>query len=363
MKTINWTNRILSTTIIILILGFFWQCSEKSGGAGGFSRPPMPVETATVTQKAVEERFETVGTIEAEKSITVVSEISALVTSLPFREGAHIGKGELIARLDDSQLGAEVERAEALRDQTQSSYDRIKTVVEQKAGAPQDLDDAAAALKVAEANLALAKARLSKTRIVAPFSGIIGSRQVSEGAFVNVGEPITDLSQIEQIRVNFSVPERYLSRLNSGAPVNVSTTAYEGYNLTGQVEVIEPILDPSTRSTRVVAKVRNPDDKLRPGMSANISILLVRKENALTIPSEAIFAQGSEFLVYVVNPDSTVRKASLKLGVRLSEEVEVTEGLTSGEKVVKAGHQKLFEGAKVMPIAKESGQPPENTKG
>jgi len=363
MKKIDLTHRVRFTTIIILISGFFWQCAEKSGGAGGFAPPPMPVETAIVTQKVVEDRFETVGTIEAEKSITVVSEISALVVSLPFREGSHIKKGELIAKLDDSQLAAEVERAEALRDQTQSTYDRIKTVVEQKAGAPQDLDDAAAALKVAEANLALAKARLAKTRIVAPFNGIIGSRRVSEGAFLRVGEAITDLAQIERIRVNFAVPERYLSRLSLGASVNVSTTAYEGYDLTGQVEVVEPVLDPATRSTMVVAKVKNPGDKFRPGMSANISILLTRKENALTIPNEAIFAQGSEFLVFVVNPDSTVRKASLKLGVRLTEEVEVREGLSSGDKVVKAGHQKLFEGAKVMPIAKESGQRPENTKG
>ena len=148
-------------------------CSKQGAADGKFSMPPMPVEIAQAKVQKVTDKFEAVGTIEAIEAITVVSEIDGAVVSLPFEEGKFIKRGGLIAQLDDSQLAAEVARTEALRSQSQTSYDRVKSIVEQKAGAQQDLDDAAAALKVAEANLALAKARFNKTSIVAPFDGII----------------------------------------------------------------------------------------------------------------------------------------------------------------------------------------------
>src|SRR5467141_879584 len=130
-------------TLLLILLAS--GCSKQAAGGGGFSMPPMPVEVAPVTVQKVEDKFEAVGTIEAIDAITVVSEIDAAVISLPFREGEAIERGGLIAKLDDSQLSAEVSRAEALRAQSQSSFERVKAVVDAKAGAPQDLDDAAAA--------------------------------------------------------------------------------------------------------------------------------------------------------------------------------------------------------------------------
>ena len=181
-------------------------------------------------------------------------------------------------------------------------------MVEQGAGSPQDLDDARRALKVAEANLALAKARLAKTRIIAPFDGMVGAR-VSPGAFLRAGSAITDLAQIVELRVNFSAPERYLSKLSRGAEVTVSTTAYPGYTLQGKIDVVEPVLDPATRSAqRRRAGVEIRAGKFRPGMSANVSAVLSQRTNALTIPSEAVFAEGNQTFVYVVKPDSTVAR-------------------------------------------------------
>ncbi len=315
--------------------------------------PPMPVEVAPAAYQKVEDRFDAVGTVEALEAITVVSEIDAAVLALPFQEGNYIRRGGLIAHLDDAQLAAEVTRAEALRDQGQSNYDRVKTIVEQKAGAPQDLDDAAAALKVAEANLALAKARFAKTRIVAPFDGIIGARKVSVGTFLRSGQAITELANIDEIRVNFSAPERFLPKLNQGAEVAVSTTALADVSLKGKIIAIEPVLDAGTRSARVVARVVNPGRKFRPGMSANVSVVLAERAKAITIPNEAVFANGNQSFVYVVKPDSTASRVAITLGTRLPDAVEVVEGLAPGTVVVRAGHQKLFEGAKVMPVVSQ----------
>jgi membrane fusion protein (multidrug efflux system) len=336
---------------LITLLASLAGCAP--GGGGGFAPPPMPVETATVSQGPVMDRFETVGTVDAGEAITVVSEIDGTVVSLPFREGDPIEKGGLIAQIDDSQLKAEVQRTEALRDQSRSRYDRVKSVVDQGAGAPQDLDDAAAALKVADANLALAGARLAKTRIVAPFAGTLGARRVSPGAFLRGGQPITDLAQLAELRVNFPAPERYLAQLKRGAEVSVSTTAYPGYQLKGRIDVVDPVLDEATRSARVMARLRNPGGKFRPGMSANVSAVLSQRANAITIPDEAVFAEGDQSFVYVVKADSTVTRSALTLGTRLAGAVEVTKGLLPGMRVVRAGHQKLFEGAKVNPIASQ----------
>lgn len=314
----------------------------------------MPVETAAVAQGPVLDRFEAVGTIEAGEAITVVSEIAAQVVSLPFREGGAVARGGIVAKLDDAQVKAEAERAEAERDQRKAAYDRVKSVVDQGAGAPQDLDDAAAALRVAEANLVVAKTRLSKTRIVAPFDGILGARRVSPGAYLRVGDPITELAQIRELRVTFSTPERYLGQLKPGAKVIVSTTAYPGYSLTGRINVVDPVLDPQTRSATVVARVANPGGRFRPGMSANVSAVLSQRANALTIPSEAVFVEGDQAYVFVVNADSTVARTAVGLGTRLPDAVEVLTGLKPGDRVVRAGHQKLMQlppGAKVVPAS------------
>ena len=212
---------ILAAVALASLLAAAPGCLGKKAGKQSFARPAMPVETAVVTPGPVVDRFEAVGTIEAHDAITVVSEIDGAVVALPFREGDPIAKGGLIARIDDGQLSAEVDRAEALRAQQAAHYERVKAVVDQGAGAPQDLDDAAADLKVAEANLALSKARLAKTRITAPFGGIAGARRVSPGAFVRAGDAITDLAQISELRVNFSAPERYVALLSRGAEVTV----------------------------------------------------------------------------------------------------------------------------------------------
>ncbi len=346
----------LAVASLVLLSLLSPGCSKKkqAGAERAHSMPPMPVETAVVSQQPVADRFEAVGTIEAGEAITVVAEIDGSIKSLPFREGEAIRRGGVIAQLDDTQLLAESDRAEALLAQSRSTHDRVKAVVDQGAGAPQDLDDAAAALKVAEANLALARARLAKTRITAPFDGIAGARRVSPGAFLRAGEAITDLAQIDEIRVNFSAPERYIGSLHRGAEVSIATTAYPGTELHGTIDVVEPVLDPETRSARIVARAKNPGRLFRPGMSANVAAVLRRRNDALTIPSEAVFVEGSQALVYVVKPDSTVTRTPVTLGTRLPDVVEVVQGLAAGARIVRAGHQKLFEGAKVLPVASQT---------
>lgn len=342
------------------LLMFFLGCGPKQGGAGGgggFQMPPSPVEVATITSGVVSDRFEAVGTIEAGEEITVVSEVDGIVARIAFSEGASVRKGDLLIQLDDVQRKAEMDRAEAVRDQRKSSFERVRSIVDQGAGAEQDLDDAAAALKVSEADFQLARSAYMKTRITAPWDGDVGAKRVSPGAFVRSGEELTDLTQLRRVRVRFSAPERYLARLTKGSPVLVSTTAYLGMELTGNIDLVEPMLDPATRSARIMAVVDNVESRFRPGMSCNVSAVLSQREHALTVPSEAVFVEGNETLVYKVQADSTVARVPIQLGTRLVAVVEVVSGLAEGDRVVRAGHQKLYPGAKVLPI--ESAAPVE----
>ncbi len=345
----NPLSMILASTLL-----FASGCSKQQAGGGGFSLPPMPVEVAQAKVQKVEDKFEVVGTIDALEAITVVTEIEGAIVALPFQEGGFIKRGDLIAQLDDVQLAAEVARAEALYAQSHVNYERVKTVVEQKAGTPQDLDDAAAALKVADANLDVAKARFSKTRITASFDGIIGARKASVGTFLRTGQAIADLANIDEIRVNFSAPERLLPQLKQGAQVAISSIAYPGYHVKGKIIAIEPVLDPATRSARVVARVPNPGRKFHPGMSANVSAVLSERASAITVPNEAVFATGNQSFVFVVKPDSTAARVAITLGTRMADVVEVIHGLESGMRVVRAGHQKLFDGARVLPLDSQS---------
>lgn len=342
--------RCAAATAVAAALAAGAGCARHEQRGGGFQMPPLPVETARIEPRPLAQSYTAVGTLEAAEQIDVAAEIDGLVALLPFREGGELRRGDLIAQLDDAQLRAEVDRAEALVEQARASHARVAAVVAQQAGAPQDLDDAAAALKVAEANLALARARLAKTRLTAPFDGVAGTRRVSAGAYLRAGQAVTDLARLDELRLRFTLPERLLGSIRRGAMVTITSSAFPDLALTGEVEVVEPVVDAATRSARVVARLGNPDRRLRPGMSAAVEVVLAERPAALAVPSEAVFAQGDQMLVYVVGADSTIAATPVTLGLRLPEAVEVTAGLSAGDVVVRAGHQKLFPGARVAPL-------------
>jgi len=318
---------------------------------GGFPQmPPLPVEVAEVRSETVRDRFRALGSIEAQEIVKVVNEVNAVVRELPFEEGQSVVAGQLLARLDDREIGAEARRAEALHNQARTQYERIKQLFDARAASQQELEDAASAFQVAEANYALAGARYDKARIVSPLTGVVGRRLVSPGAYLGIGDAITEVAAVDTMKVSFAAPERYLSRLVRGAAVEVTTTAFPGKGFSGGISVVDPILDPTTRTFRLVARVPNPERRLRPGMSADVSATLAKRPGALTVPDEAVFAQGDQSFVFVVNADSSVVRRVIVVGTRDSSRVEVIRGLEAGDRVVRAGYQKLFDGARVLPI-------------
>jgi membrane fusion protein (multidrug efflux system) len=324
-------------------------CGKKETAAA-FAPPPVPVEVAPATRGDVKETLHALGTVEAEEQVKVTVEIDAIVRALPFEEGRLVRQGQVLAVLNDTELRAEARRAAALRDQARITYERFEQLATEKIASPQDRDNARAALQVAEANVRLAEARHGKTRVYAPFGGVVGSRLVSPGAYLRAGDAITELARIDTVKVAFAVPERFLADLRRGAGVTITTVVFPGKQFSGTVNVLDPILNAATRSARLTARIPNTQGELRPGMSADVTAVIAERAQAVTVPDEAVFAEGDRNFVFVVQPDSTVVRRQVKLGVRQPGRVEVLEGLQGGEKVVRAGHQKLFEGAKVSPV-------------
>lgn len=332
-------------------------CAKKQGG--GFQMPPTPVEVAEVHPQVVRDQFRALGSVESDEIVQIVSEINAIVVSLPFTEGRPVARGAVIARLEAKETAAEAARASAQRELAQSNTQRAQKLYEQEVISQSQLDDLRTGLKVAEANENLARARLAKTVVRAPFSGSLGRRRVSSGSYLKAGDVITELARIDEMRVTFAAPERYLARLKPGSAVSISTPAFPGESFAGKIAVVDPVIDPESRSVQLVARVPNPNHKLHSGMSANVSVTFDERSQALVVPDEAVFAEGTQTFVFVVKPDSTVARTSIVLGLRDSSRVEVTSGLAAGATVVRTGHQKLFDGAKVMPIPDPSlGGPP-----
>ena len=331
------------------------SCGGKGAGGGGFQMPPTPVEVSRVEPQTVRDQFHALGSIESDENVQIVSELSAIVVALPFTEGQSVEKNALLARLDDREFRAAAQRDAAELDRARLAYDRAVKLSEQKVISAQDLDDAQATLKIAEANVALSRARLDKTRIRAPFGGLVGRRRVSPGAYLSTGDVITELARVDEMKVTLSMPERYLGQLHPGLPVTIMTPAYPNESFAGRLSVVDPIVDPQTRTVQLVARIPNVGRRLRPGLSADVSVTFAERTRALVVPDEAVFAEGNRSFVYVVKTDSSVTRTAIDLGSRDSSHVEVLRGLERGALVVRAGHQKLFEGAKVMPVSSAGG--------
>jgi membrane fusion protein (multidrug efflux system) len=341
------------------------SCAPGGAGGKGFQMPPTPVELAPVQLEDMRDDFHALGSIEALDNAQIVSEISGTVKSLPFTEGQEVKAGAMLALLDDREMRAAADHAEAQRQQAGSNFDRTQKLADQKMVSQSELDDSKSALQIAEADLEVARVHLEKTHIRAPFDGAVGRRLTSVGAWLRPGDPVTNLARLSTLRVAFSAPERMLGDLRPGREVRVRTPAWPDREFMGRLTVVDPIVDPDTRTVHLLAELPNPGWVLKPGLSADVSVTLAERKRALIIPDEAVFAEGNANYVYVVQPDTTVMRAAVQLGSRDSSRVEILSGLSPGQMVVRTGHQKLYPGAHIMTLGAPPGgaAPPASAAG
>lgn len=316
----------------------------KAGGPpGGFA---IGVETVRVATSVFVDDVAAVGSLKSNESVVLRPEIAGRIAAIHLREGMPAAKGAVLVALDASTQAAELRQAEANLALSQANHRRTEELYEKKFVSARARDEAAANLKVLEAAVALAQARLQKTQIRAPFAGIVGIRNVSIGDYVKEGQELVNIEDIGALKADFRLPESYLSRLRKGQSVEVSTDAMPGQTFKGTLDAVDPLLDASGRAISLRARLENPDLKLRPGMFVRVRLAFGGERQGLAVPEEALVPAGDDNFVFRV-VEGKAQRVMVKVGQRRGATVEITEGLKAGDEVVSAGQLKLRDGVPV----------------
>jgi membrane fusion protein (multidrug efflux system) len=315
------------------------------GGAAGSSGPPaMPVEAAAARTDTVVDAILATGQIEAMQSIELRPEIEGRLAQILVHEGAEVPQGAPLFKVDDAELKAQVDRAEADRDLARQSLSRTRDLLAQKASSQAELERAEATARSNEAQLQLLRVRLERTMVRAPFAGVVGQRFVSLGDYVTTDTRLASLQTISPQRAAFQVPERYADELKRGQRVTFRVAALRDKEFTGRVDFVDPVVQLPARTIMVKALVPNPRRELQAGMFIEARLATAVRPNAVIVPEDAVLPiQGNTF-AWVVRGGKATRR-QIELGVRTPGFVEVKSGIESGEQVVVGGQERLSEGA------------------
>jgi membrane fusion protein (multidrug efflux system) len=353
--------RLFALLVLLVVAaggGYYWYAylrqagdaatsAEGGGGApegGGFA---MPVEVAPVTAGPLTLSIPTVGTLRSNESVILSPEIAGRVAELNIEEGGKVAAGATVAVLDQSVYRAELAQAQASLELSRANYKRAEELLEKNAGTIRARDEAQAALRNDQASVALAQARLEKTVLTAPFDGVLGLRQVSVGQYLDPGDAIVNLENIDPLKVDFRVAEIYFAVVKVGQPIEIAIDALADESFLGDVYAIDPLIDVNGRAIVIRARIPNTDGRLRPGLFARVNLIYESHERVLFIPEQALIPQGEEQSVFrVVDGKATMTKVTI--GERVGATVEVRDGLAEGELVVTAGQIKLQDGMPVM---------------
>lgn len=332
--------------------------SVAGPGAGPVGAPDgsASVEAAKVATAPLAKAITAVGSLRSDESITVRPEVAGRVAFIGFEEGQRVPKGATLVRLDPAINQAEVQQAQANLTLARAKYERALELQGRGFISGQARDEAENNLKVAEAAVALANARLAKTEIKAPFTGVIGLRSISVGDYVKEGADIVNLEAIDALKVDFRVPEIYLKEIAVGQTLQVTLDALPGKTYAGRVFAINPLVDAAGRAIVIRAQVKNTDTALRPGMFARVRLFTRTVEDARVLPEQALVPQGEDQYVFRI-VDGKAARAKVTVGQRRDGMVEIVDGVAAGDLVVTAGQLKLRDGAPVTVAAGRQGPP------
>lgn len=333
----------------------------KPGGAGAKQggMPVMRVIAIAAQRQPVQEQLSLVGSITANEQIEVKSESEGFVEAIRFMEGQEVKKGELLVTLDETKLQAALEEAEASLKLSRQTFERSKELLSARLVSQQEFDQASSRLAGDEASVSGRRRQLKEARVSAPFAGMLGARMISPGQLVNRNTTLTWLVDVDPVKVEFNIPERFLSQVKVGQEIAVGVAAWPGKQFKGKVFFVAPFVEPSTRTVLMKAEIPNAERLLKPGMFASLDLTLQIRADAIVIPEAAIsqVLDGNVALLMQVKADNTVAVLKVKIGMRLPGQVEIVEGLKEGEKIVVEGLQKIGPGMTVELAPDEDARP------
>lgn len=343
-------------------------------------QPAISVSAATAVQQPWQGRLPAIGTLKAYQGVDLAAEVDGIVREVLFESGQKVTLGQPLIQLDSEVERASLATAEAERSLAQIEYERGRSLVSRSNISKSEFDRLASTLQKATASVAQLKAQLDKKRINAPFAGTIGIRQVDPGNYLSPGATIATLQDLSRLHVDFFLPEQQAPRLSVGQRVLLKVAAYPDESFEGQIAAINPKVENETRNLQVRATLNNPDEKLLPGMFANLQVLLPSEEQVIVVPETAITYTLYGNSVYVIGEKKddkgevvkdadgktqlAVERRFVETGERRDGRVMILKGLEAGQQVVTSGQLKLDNGAHVAivddPVQPDSVEPSPN---
>lgn len=340
---------LLVSLLLALIFGgiFGWKYVQAQRQQALQSQPPPPVtvSSAKVTAMSWQPTLNAVGSIVAINGTDVTTEVAGKVDQLRFDSSQRVAKGDVLLRLDDSVDRADLEGLKADMRLAAVQFKRTTRLLPKRAVSQSAYDEAKARYESVQAKVASQQALISKKTIRAPFSGLLGIREVNLGQYLSPGTKIVQIQQLRPIFVDYTLPERYFDQLQDGQTVRVGVSAYPSESFVGQITAIDAAVNPATRSIQVRATLSNPDGRLRPGMFAEVTTAQGEPRRVLTIPRTAVSYNPYGDFVFIIKDGKdgakVAQRVQITTGAIQQGRVEIVKGLEIGQQVVQAGQQKL----------------------
>lgn len=338
--------KLVTGALIVVLLGAGLASADHPEKPKKDLANAINVETAQVTEMAIPTTLFSVGSLIALKSADLSSEVKGRITKIYFQNGDFVHVGQPIVQLDDVLAKAELFSAEAALRLSQATYSRYSTLLKEGGVSQETLDQQKSSLESNEADVQKEKVDLKQKTIKAPFSGVLGVFNVTKGEYITDGQALVNLVDKQQLKVQYNIPQKYLSRLQLGQMINVNSDSYPNKVFDGEVSFISPTIDDDTGSVTVQATIDNSENLLSPGMFVTINQIIQEDPNALIIPEQAVVASLQGSYVFVIK-NGVAKSIKITLGHRRQGYVQI-HGLKLGDEVVIAGQQKLQDGNPVI---------------
>lgn len=295
----------------------------------------LPVEVAVIQPQEFSNTLRLTGSVKANEMLELKSEVPGILENINFKEGQQVQKGQLLFTIRNTDLQAQLQKARARQQLFADTEDRYRQLLEREAVSQEEYDIATNDLLSAEADIKLLEAQIAKTRMYAPFNGVVGLRQVSEGSYVAPGTPIASLYDLQPAKIEFAVPGKYTSEVTEGDAIRFTTDG-SAQTYEGEIYAIEPQIDPATRSLQIRALSPNQDRTLLPGQFARIDLMLDAMDDALLVPTQAVVPELNGHKVFVLR-QGQVAEQPVEIGMRTASMVQIMKGLQAGDTVLTTG--------------------------
>lgn len=346
MKGMKWVLVLLLLVAALAIPKLLVSGKNPAGRPAGSSQPnPLAVQARVVQPKLLQNTIRTTGTLLANEEVELRSEATGKVTGIFFKEGSRVSKGDLLVKINDTDLRAQLQKLQFQKELAEEREFRQRKQLETNLTSQEQYDIALNALNGVKADIEVVEAQIAKTEIRAPFDGQIGLKYISEGSYLSPAVKVANLLNIHPIKIEFSIPEKYATEVQPGDKISFtiqgSSNTYEG-----EIYAIEPKIDPLTRTLLVRALSPNPRRTLYPGAFADVQLISEQIPNALLIPTEAVIPELNAKKVFLYKNGKATSMA-VETGTRTPEEIQVTSGIAAGDTVITSGTLQLRQG---MPV-------------